>query len=393
MLELDRTVQNLGEGIVVPLASGKVIFKLASYDENPIVQPQDIGLTWYENGEQKIGAVFNCGAAVFQNKVILMARCQKGYKKRTFFDEKLGIERTCFENYVSEVWPLLSPDGVHFTKFNNIAIKADGTDHQDFIYGIEDIRIIKCGSRYLLVGCGKIKLPFKYSNADRIAIYSTEDFINIAYHGMIESFDSRNAVLFSEPVNGKQYMLLRFQHNIHLDFLEAGLDQLLAPSIHRGCWEKIYRRRSQTLLLEAGFYSHEKQKIGPGPQLIRTMNGWLVIYHAVGEIDNDITEVYGLRNKIERGYSICAALLDLENPGKVLCRTKHPIYIPSAPFELYGNDQYPVDIPAVVFPVGSFVRKDKLILYAGAGDKYIILLSCSLEKLIKYLWDYCEFNV
>jgi len=389
---LNSFITKLGEGTVVSLDSGEVAFKLSSFENNPIVKPQDLGLTWHENGELKIGAVFNGGAEVFQDKVILMPRCHQGYRKGTFFDEKLGIERYCLENYISEVWTLVSDDGVHFTRFRNSVIRGDGTDHQDFIYGIDDIRIFKYGRRYLLIGCGKINPPFKGRNADRIAVYSTEDFANITYHGMVESFDSRNAVLFSEPVNGGHCMLLRFNPNIHLAFLEAGMEQLLNPSKHVDHWEKIYEQRSQSLLLEAGHYPHEKEKIGPSTQIIRTGRGWLLIYHAVGEIEDNICKVYGLSERIERGYSICAALLDLDDPGQVLCRTRNPIYIPSVTYELHGNEQYPVDVPAVVFPVGAIVRKNKLILYAGAGDKYIILLSCNLDSLVDYLWEYCKYT-
>ena len=392
MSALDRSVQELGDGTVVLLDSGETVFMLDSFENNPIVKPQDLGLTWHENGGLKIGAVFNSGAEVFQDKVILTPRCHQGYQKSTFFDEKLGLERYRLENYISEVWPLVSDDGIHFTRFQNVVIRGDGTDHQDFIYGIEDIRIVEYGRKYLLIGCGKIKPPFKGANADRIAVYSTEDFVNITYHGMVEAFDSRNAVPFSEPVDGRHCILLRFHPNVHLAFLEAGMDQLLNPSRHVEHWEKIYERRSQSLLLEAGHYPHEKEKIGPSTQVIRTDRGWLLIYHAVGEIGDSVCKAYGLSEKIERGYSVCAALLDLDNPKQVLCRTRNPIYIPSAPCELHGNNQYPVDVPAVVFPVGAIIRKDRLILYAGAGDKYIILLSCNLDSLVNYLWEYCRYT-
>jgi len=388
--ELDNTIPKLGNGKIIHLDSGEDIFKLDSSENNPIVSPQDLGLTWHENGDLKIGAVFNCGAETFQDKIILMPRCHQGYREGRFVDEKTGIERICLENYVSEVWPLISEDGVHFARLRNIRIRGDGTDHQDFVYGIEDIRIIKTDRKYLLVGCGKIKPAFKGTNADRIAVYSTEDFVNIAYHGLIESFDSRNAVPFPEPVNGKYYVLLRFYPNIHLAHLEADLDQLLNPSKHVASWKKIYEHRSQTLLFKVGEYSHEKEKIGPGTQVIKTDRGWLLIYHAVGEVNENICKAYGLEEKIERGYSVCAALLDLDDPRRVLCRTKNPIYIPSAPYELYGNEQYPVDVPAVVFPVGAIVRKSKLLVYAGAGDKYIILLSCNLDDLVDYLWEQCK---
>ena len=187
--------------------------------------------------------------------------------------------------------------------------------------------------------------------------------------------------------------LRREVQNLKWTLLELGMDSLINPHKHIKCWEEIYERRSNDLLLEAGGYPHEKEKIGPGPQAIKTDKGWLVIYHAVGEIEDDICKAYGLTKNIERGYSICAVLLDLDHPRKVLCRTRKPIYIPSASYELYGNDQYSVDVSAVVFPVGAFVRNGKLVLYVGAGDKYVILLSCNLEDLLDYLWEYCKYNV
>lgn len=387
---LDQNIQKLGDGKIILLDSGDTIFKIDSFRDNPIVKPQDLGLVWKEDGKLRIGAVLNAGAGIFQDKVILLPRCHQGYRKGRFFDEKLGIVRSYLENYISEVWPLVSVDGIHFTRFQDVVIQGDGTDHQDFIYGIEDLRIIKYNHKYLLVGCGKVKPPFKGKNADRIAIYSTEDFVNISYHGLVESFDSRNAIPFSEPINGRYYILLRFHPNIHLACLEGGIEQLLNPSKYKKEWKKAYQQRSQNLLLEAGYLPHEKQKIGPSTPLIKTDKGWLLIYHGVGEIEEDICKEYGLSEKIERGYSICAALLDLDHPEKVLCRTRHPIYIPSAPYELYGDEQFPVDVPAVVFPVGAIAREGKLILYTGAGDKYIILLSCNLDNLVNYLCEYCR---
>lgn len=385
-----NSFEKLEDGEVVKIESGETIFKLGSYKNNPIISPQDIGLKWIDNGESKIGAVFNGGAEFFEDKVILLPRCHKDYRKSKFFDQKLGIERNCLENYISEIWPMVSKDGTNFTRFQNMVIRGDGTDHQDFIYGIEDIRIIKYKDGYLLVGCGKIKPPFKGSNADRMAIYTTKDFINIKYHGIVKSFDSRNGIPLPNSINGQYYMLLRFHPNIHLGHLEAGIDQLLNPSKYEKLWKKIYEHKNQSLLLEAGSYSHEKEKIGPSTQLIKTKKGWLLIYHSVGEININICKAYGLSKKIERGYSICAALLDLNNPQKVICRTNNPIYIPSNTYELYGNEEYPIDVPAVVFPVGAIIQQNKMLIYAGASDKYIILLSCKLDKLLNYLLEYCK---
>ena len=112
------------------------------------------------------------------------------------------------------------------------------------------------------------------------------------------------------------------------------------------------------------------------------------------ELDSSISKTcrpYGIEGPITRGYSICAALLALDDPRRVLYRTREPIYLPSAPYELYGDEKYPVDVPAVVFPVGALVRSGKLLIYAGAGDKYITLLSCQLEKLVNYLCEHCAY--
>ena len=387
---LDKTAKDLREGEIIDIGPKDYVFKLSSYKANPIIRPSDLGLTWYENGKLKTGAIFNGGAEVFQEKIILLPRCHKGYKKGVFFDEKLGIKRTILENYISQVWVLESDDGIHFRRFNNVVIKADGSTHKDFTYGIEDIRIIKYEDRYILIGCGKTKPPFKGGNADRVAVYSTKNFKDISYHGIIDTFDSRNAVLFFDKSKKAHYMLLRFHPNIHLVRLDEGVDHILFPSKYKAFWKKVYEQRQRNILLEASSYPHEKEKIGPGPQVILTNKGFLVLYHAVGEIDESLCKAYGMKGKIERGYSICAALLEPDKPSKVICRTKYPIYIPSFPYELYGDKEFEIDVPCVIFPVGAVLRQNRLFIYAGAADKYIVLLSCDIEFLVDYLWRQCK---
>jgi len=393
MSALDETLTNLSDGTIVKINNNDKIFKLHSYEKNPIVRPQDSGLSWYEDGKYLIGSIFNAGATLFNDRVVLSPRIHAEYQRGKFFDESLQIERFGFKNYISKIWILISEDGINFKRLHRTILKGDGTPHKDFFYGIEDVRIIKINGKFLLIGCGKICPPFQGlpgSRGDRIAIYSTQDFIDISYHGIIEGIDSRNTVIFPEIVSGKHYILLRFEKNIHIDILEAGMEQLLYPSRYHSLWKKVLKRRERTKLLDIGHYPHEKEKIGPGPPPIRTKRGWLLIYHAVGKIDYSIARAFGLSPKIHRSYSICAALLDLYDPTEVLCRTKYPIYIPNKLWELYGNDVFPVDIPAVVFPTGLIAKHNKILLYCGAGDKYVVLLSFHLDSLIEYLWRECR---
>jgi len=389
-IPLDRLVKKLDEGEIKRTASGRTLFKLSSYEGNPIVKPQELGLTWYERGKLQVGAVFNGGATIFQGKVILTPRCHWNYCKSKFFDPKLGKEKPCLENYVSEIWSLVSHDGIKFQRFRDVVIRGDGTDHRDFTYGIEDIRIVPHDRKYLLVGCGKVGPPFKASGGDRIAIYSTENFMDITYHGMVSIFDSRNAIPFF--IDDETWLFLRFHPNIHLTLLEGGLNQLLNPFKHEERWIAIHQRKEENLLLRAGEYPHEKEKIGPSTPLVKTPNGWLFLYHGVGEMSADVCREYGLERGIDRGYSVCAALLDLDDPRQVLCRTKDPIFIPSKPYELGGDEEYPVDTPAVVFPVGAIARNKKLLIYCGAGDKHVTLISCDLGKLVDYLLENCRLS-
>lgn len=387
-MSLESTAKVIGNGRIASLPNGDKLFILNSHPSNPIVKPKDLGLTWIEGGMERVGAAFNGGATLFEGGVVLTPRIHVGYRRFRFFDGKLMKWRWGMENYIAEVWPIWSGDGVNFRRVDEVAIKGDGTQHKDFTYGIEDIRIIPYEDKYLLVGCGKVKPPFKGENADRIAIYSTEDFKEITYHGMVAEFDSRNSFPFPEEIDGKLYMLFRFHPNIHIDVLEAGIEQLLNPRKYSDKWREIYQRRNETFLIRAGSLPHELEKVGAGPPPIRTDKGWLLIYHAVGRVSKELSRAYGLEFSLTRCYTICAALLDLNNPKKVLKLTKYPIYIPSKLWELEGDEEYPVDVPNVVFPTGAIKVGNKLLIYAGAGDKYMTLLGCDLNLLLDYLWEH-----
>jgi predicted GH43/DUF377 family glycosyl hydrolase len=392
---IDETINLAQDGSIDELSNGDKIFKLHSHHNNPIIVPEDFGQIWYEDGITKIGSIFNCGSILFNGKIILTPRVHSEYQRGQFFDETLGRERFFFRNYISKIWILSSEDGIKFERFEDGLIKGDGEDHRDFIYGIEDVRIIQNNGLFWLVGCGKVIPPFqgtKGNAGDRIAFYSTTDFKNITYHGIVPEIEARNTVIFPESISAKQYIFLRFDGDIYIDILKEGLKQLQNPSHFSKIWKEMYKNRNTASFMEKGSYPHEMEKIGPGPPPVKTEKGWLFIYHGVGEISSDLGLRYDVEGKINRGYSVCAALLDLNDPTKILCRTKYPLYIPSKPWELFGDAKLNIDIPAVVFPVGMIVKENKILLYCGAGDKYTILLTTKLDSLLNYLWEECRFE-
>ncbi len=108
----------------------------------------------------------------------------------------------------------------------------------------------------------------------------------------------------------------------------------------------------------------EGEKVGAGPPPIRTDAGWLLIYHGV---DSAWT------------YRAGAALLDLEEPWRVLARSPEPILKPEAPYEREG------DVPNVVFPEGAVILGDTLYVFYGAADRVCCLATVSVSALLDYL--------
>jgi beta-1,4-mannooligosaccharide/beta-1,4-mannosyl-N-acetylglucosamine phosphorylase len=103
-------------------------------------------------------------------------------------------------------------------------------------------------------------------------------------------------------------------------------------------------------------------KVGAGPTPIETTEGWLMIYHGVPTSCNGFV------------YSFGAALLDLEEPWRVLYRT--------VPYLLNSREYYECvgDVPNVVFPSAALhdPPTGRIGIYYGASPKAL----CPLFPLV-----------
>jgi predicted GH43/DUF377 family glycosyl hydrolase len=81
-------------------------------------------------------------------------------------------------------------------------------------------------------------------------------------------------------------------------------------------------------------------------------------------------------------YSACAALLDLNDPSKVLARLPYALFSPEYKWELKGV------VNNVVFPTGTALFGNTLFIYYGAADTYIACASVSLSELVAELLTY-----
>ncbi len=220
--------------------------------------------------------------------------------------------------------------------------------------GVEDPRITKIDNKLFMT-----YVAFDGANPPRVALTSIsyDDFLNrrwekwekpklISAPGMV----NKNAIIFPEKVKGKYVVFHRIYPNILVDYV----DDLSFENTHLQGQYFIPPRKKYW----------DSKKIGAGAPPIKTEDGWLFIYQAVGHQE-------------PHKYKIGAMLLDLENPTKVLFRTNSPII---EPVENYENDGFKA---GVVYPCGAVAVKDNLHVYYGGADTVVCAATADLPNFLK----------
>ncbi len=152
----------------------------------------------------------------------------------------------------------------------------------------------------------------------------------------------------------------------------------LFPRRINGCYAMLSRQDDENLFIMYSDNSHywsdpkilmrpaeiwESVKIGNCGSPIETEAGWLVLTHGVGPM---------------RKYCIGAALLDLNDPTKVIGRLREPLLMP----EGNGREGY---VPNVVYSCGSLLHGRELILPYAMSDRATAIVSVSLDELLAEL--------
>ena len=174
----------------------------------------------------------------------------------------------------------------------------------------------------------------------------------------------KNVVFFPRRINGKLMFLHRIRPGIQVASVNS-LDEL-TPEF----WKDYFSNLQDHIVLEP-IYAHESKYTGSGCPPIETEHGWLLIYHGAEETEKGLV------------YSACAAaLMDLNNPTKVISRLPYALFTPEYNWELKG------EVNNVVFPTGTALFGDTLYIYYGAADKRIAVASLSLSALLAELLNY-----
>lgn len=174
---------------------------------------------------------------------------------------------------------------------------------------------------------------------------------------------NKNWVLFPERINGKFAVMHSFYPNILIDYFDS-LDELDGKKF-------IKSNNTRPIDYTRGWDSWFR---GVGPSPIKTKDGWLVLYHAMDYRNTD-------------RYRMGAMLLDLDDPTKILYRSKSPILEPEEDYENNGNKW------GVIYSCGAVVKNGELFVYYGAADKFVCVASIKLEVLIDDLKKNKEFKL
>jgi predicted GH43/DUF377 family glycosyl hydrolase len=254
----------------------------------------------------------------------------------------------------------------------------------NFDGGLEDPRICKIEDAYYLTYAYRPFLPGQYwirktkpvidmncpstapvfytDNISATALAISKDPFDFKRMGRITSpnVDNRDVILFPEKING-QYV--RLERPMSYFGSEYGCD---GPSTWLNFSDNIleWDDTNLHLLIKPEKDTWYSQKTGGSTPPLKTEEGWLLIYHGVGE---------------DGIYRTGVMLLDLDNPKKIISKSKDFIMEPEHDYELGGFYN------GCVFPTGNVIVEDTLYVYYGASDKYCCVATCSVTALLQFL--------
>lgn len=274
-----------------------------------------------------------------------------------------------------------SKDGFNFERTSNEPVLSPTKDGYD-AGCCEDPRLVKMGNLFYLTYAYRPFAPGRYWeenkkitcdlpldeftptglrwNTSQTALAISSDLKRFKKLGRITKYDqdNRDVILFPEKICGK---FVRLERPVEQVGEKYGCD---VPSIWINYSDNMLDWE-EPILLATRKEEWEGKKLGGSTPPLKTKDGWLVLYHGVSEKDDT--------------YRVGAMLLDLENPRKILGRTKDFIMEPEDECETKGFYN------GCVFPTGNVIVDDILYVYYGGADRFVCVATCNVNELIDYI--------
>jgi len=233
-------------------------------------------------------------------------------------------------------------------------------------FGCEDPRVTKFNNKYYIFYTALSTWP-PTAEGIRVGLALSSDLKSVKEKHLITPFNAKAMALFPRRIGGKIYAIL----TVHTDRPPAKIC-LAAFESEEDIWSESYWQEwykdfeKYAIPLPRGPKDH--LEVGALP--VKTNKGWLLIYSYIKD--------YFSKSK-ERLFGVKVALLDLDNPFKILGRLQMPILTPEEYYERFGM------VHNVVFPSGAIAERDRLYIYYGAADTTCCLASVKLSFLLGLL--------
>jgi len=253
-------------------------------------------------------------------------------------------------------------DHIHFDKRN--IFFGPSTDFDK--YGCEDPRITKLDGMNYIFYTALGGYPFSADNI-KVAVALSEDLKTVKEKHLVTPFNAKAMALFPEKINGKIAALLTVNTDRRpSDICYVEFDKP-EDIWSEGRW-KEWMNNLDTHIINLRRADSDQVELGAPP--LKTDKGWLIVYSHIQD--------YGGSNPV---FGIETMLLDLENPRRIVGRTKGPFMVPDAYYEKAGH------VPNIIFPSGAFIRKNKLEIFYGAADTHCAFASIYLDNLLDTISD------
>jgi predicted GH43/DUF377 family glycosyl hydrolase len=295
------------------------------FDENPILTNKD----W----PYPINSVFNPAATRINGEVLLLCRVEelRGFSHLTVARSKNGVT-----DWVIDKVPTL---------------KADHTSHEEK-WGLEDPRIVWLEEQKQYA----ITYTSFSAGGPIVSLAITKNFKTFARLGGLLPPEDKDACLFPRRFNGRFVM-------IHRPIVrgEANIWISMSPDL------KHWGDHRSLLTTRMAYW--DGARIGLACQPIEIPEGWLLIYHGVRA------------TTASQIYRIGMALLDKDEPWKVLRRGEEWVLGPQEPYERIG------DVSDVTFVTGGVIMEEtnELYLYYGAADDKIAVAAANMDRVREYI--------
>ncbi|MBN2136254.1 MAG: hypothetical protein JW720_00455 [Sedimentisphaerales bacterium] len=309
--------------------AGRVFHELfCRHPDNPILSVRD----W----PYRANSVFNAAAAVVEGKTVLLVRVEdfRGISHLTVARSNDGIG-----GWQIDTSPTLAPDPMN---------------HPEEIWGVEDPRLTWVGE----LNSWLVAYTSYSRSGPLVSLARTVDFREFTRLGPVMPPEDKDAALFPVRIEGRWAMLHRpvAKHPV----MSADIWISYSPDLkHWGDHKEVIRAR------QGAWW--DAVKIGLSTPPLETAEGWLILYHGVRSTASGAI------------YRLGMALLDLEDPTRVIRRSDEWVFGPKTHYEREG------DVDDVVFPCGWTTVDNRIMMYYGAADSCIALATAKVDELLDFL--------